>query len=92
MADKQKIDTPGKKVYSVKNMLTQERIQAAINAITAMQKDLLEALDDETYRNAEIVFDTAIASLMAHRLDVDIQEVGRSAGKEAAAPALKPAT
>lgn len=92
MADKKKFQNPGEKQYSVRDMLTQERIQTAIRDLLAIQRNLLETLADEPYQHAEAVLDTAIASLMAHQLDVDIREVGKAAGRDAAAPALRPAT
>ena len=92
MADKKKFQNPGEKQYSVRDMLTQERIQTAIRDLLAIQRNLLETLADEPYQHAEAVFDTAIASLIAHQLDVDIREVGNAAGRDAAAPVLRPAT
>lgn len=82
MADKSKFEEPGKKTYSVRDMLTQHRIQISIQYLVGIQKHLLETFGDGPYMRIEAVFDTAIASLLAHELDVDIQKVGQRGGKE----------
>lgn len=81
MADRKKFQEPGKKKYSVREMLTQERLQTALRNMLSIQRDLLETMDDGAYMLAEATFDTAIASMIAHLTDVDVREVN-GGGKE----------
>ena len=57
-----------------------------------IQTNLWQQLEAEEYEVIEKVFDTAIASVMAHLTGVDITEVAREAGQDAAAPVLQSAT
>lgn len=91
MADKTKFTKPGKKEYSVKTMITQERLQNAIKNLVGIQNNLLETMGDEQYKMAEETFDTAIASMMAHMMDIDIREVnGKEAGQSTVESVLLP--
>lgn len=90
MANKTKFIKPIEKNYSVRNMLTQERMQEAQRTLRKIQTILWDTMDDEPYEEIERVFDTAIASVIAHMMEVDTGEVGREAGKGAAAPVLMP--
>lgn len=90
MADKTKFKKPIEKNYSVRGMLTQERMQEAQRTLRKIQTILWDTMDDEAYEEIERAFDTAIASVIAHMLEVDIGEIGREAGKGAAAPVLMP--
>lgn len=92
MADKTKFKQPGKKTYSVREMLTQERLQTAIRNMISIQRELMETMADDQYKMAEETFDTAIASMVAHMTGVDVREVFRegaaSAGEYADSPTL----
>ena len=77
MADKSKFEEPGNKCYSVRDMLTQERILTATREMIYIQQYLLKTLPDKEYQNVEMIFDTAIASLLVHDLAVDIREIHR---------------
>jgi len=79
MADKNKFMRPIDKKYSVRDMLTQERMQESTKALRKMQTILWMSMDDEAYEEIEKTFDTAIASMMAHVLEVDIREIGWTA-------------
>lgn len=79
MADKNKFMRPIDKKYSVRDMLTQERMQESTKALRKMQTILWMSIDDEAYEEIEKTFDTAIASMMAHVLEVDIREIGWTA-------------
>ena len=75
MADRTKFIKPDQKVYSVRNMITQERLLKALEEFRALQTQLWNDLTDDQYEIAEEVFDTAIASMMAHAAGVDVKEI-----------------
>jgi hypothetical protein len=66
MASKEKFEKPEKKKYSVKKMLTQERLLEAMEGIRNIQTNLWDTMPDKQYERLEPIFDTAIASMMAH--------------------------
>lgn len=90
MADKKKFIKPTQKKYSVREMLTQERMQESTRALRNMQTILWNEMDDESYKEIERTFDTAIASMMAHMMTIDIREVGQKAEQDAASHVLMP--
>lgn len=90
MAKKDKFIKPLEKTYSVREMLTQERLQEATRRLRNIQTTLWNTMDDEAYEEIEWIFDTAVASMIAHMINVDIYEVGNGAAQEAHAPVLMP--
>lgn len=86
---------PEMKKYSVKDLLTEERLQEALTGMRMIQTNLWEQMDSEAYEPIEKVFDTAIASVMAHLLGVEpmkpetAAEAGKEAGQDAAQPVLQ---
>lgn len=81
---------PEMKKYSVKELLTEERLQEALTGMRMIQTNLWEQMDSETYEPIERAFDTAIASMMAHLLDVKPIKPEAAAGKEAGQDAAQP--
>lgn len=102
MEDKKKCVTEAKKAYvkpelktySVKDMLTKERLQEALTGMRRIQTDLWNDMDSRAYEPIERVFDTAIASMMAHLLEIEPikREAAAGAGQDAAQPVLQSAT
>lgn len=90
MKAKEAYKKPEMKKYSVKELLTQERLQEALTGIRTIQTNLWEQMDAETYEPIERVFDTAIASMMAHLLNIEPMEAAADAGKEAGQDAAQP--
>lgn len=87
---------PEMKKYSVKELLTEERLQEALTGMRTIQTNLWEQMDSEAYAPIEKAFDTAIASMMAHLLNVEPIKpdaaAGQEAGQDAAQPVLQSAT
>lgn len=81
---------PEMKKYSVKELLTEERLQEALTGMRMIQTNLWEQMDSEAYEPIERAFDTAIASMMAHLLDVEPIKPEVAAGKEAGQDATQP--
>lgn len=81
---------PEMKKYSVKELLTEERLQEALTGMRMIQTNLWEQMDSEAYEPIERAFDTAIASMMAHLLDVEPIKPEAAAGKEAGQEAAQP--
>lgn len=96
MKAKERFEAPEKKKYSVRGCLTSEKLQNALAGLRGIQTKLWESMDAQDYEQIEGIFDTATASMMAHLLHVDINEVGcragQEAGQDAAAPVLRSAT
>lgn len=91
MADKTKFTKPAEKKYSVREMMMPERMQEAIHTIQKIQTILWVEMDNESYKEIERALDTAIASMMAHMLEVDVKGIGQEAGQDAvAAPVMMP--
>lgn len=91
MADKNKFKKPIKKKYSIRETLTQERLQEATRTMRKIQTVLWNSMDDDAYEEIERTFDTAIASMIAHILNADVKEVnGKEAGQDAETPVLMP--
>ena len=86
---------PEMKKYSVKGLLTQERLQEALTGLRVIQTNLWETMDGEAYEAVERIFDTAIASMMAHLLEIVPMKrdaaagEGKEAGQDAAQPVLQ---
>lgn len=81
---------PETKKYSVKELLTEERLQEALTGMRMIQTNLWEQMDSEAYEPIERAFDTAIASMMAHLLDVEPIKPEAASGKEAGQDAAQP--
>lgn len=94
MKAKETYKKPEMKKYSVKELLTQERLQEALTGIRMIQTNLWEQMDSEAYEPIERAFDTAIASMMAHILEIEPikREAAAGAGQDAAQPVLQSAT
>ena len=75
MADSTKFTKPDQKVYSIRKMLTQERLLKALEEFRALQTHLWSELPDDQYEMTEEIFDTAIASMMAFVTGVDVSEI-----------------
>lgn len=90
MKAKETYKKPESKKYSVKELLTQERLQEALTGIRVIQTNLWEQMDAEAYEPIERAFDTAIASMMAHLLNIEPMETAAGAGKEAGQDAAQP--
>lgn len=75
MADSTKFTKPNQKVYSIRKMLTQERLLKALEEFRALQTHLWSELPDDQYEMTEEIFDTAIASMMAFVTGVDVSEI-----------------
>lgn len=95
MKAKETYKKPESKKYSVKELLTQERLQEALTGIRVIQTNLWEQMDAEAYEPIERAFDTAIASMMAHLLNIEHMEpeaaagAGKEAGQDAEQPVLQ---
>lgn len=93
MEAKKEYVKPEMKKYSVKELLTEERLQEALTGMRMIQTNLWEQMDSESYEPIERAFDTAIASMMAHLLDVEPIKpevaAGKDAGQDAAQPVLQ---
>lgn len=74
MADREKFVRPDKKAYSVKELLKDERLQEAMSELRGLQTYLWETTPDEVYEKIERTFDTAMASMMAHLMNIVIDE------------------
>lgn len=70
MKAKEVFQDPGKKKYSVKELLKKDRLTDAIMGMITMQRKLWETMSAENYAEIEKTFDTAIACMMANMLDV----------------------
>lgn len=90
MEAKKEYVKPEMKKYSVKELLTEERLQEALTGMRMIQTNLWEQMDSESYEPIERAFDTAIASMMAHLLDVEPIKPEAAAGKEAGQDAAQP--
>lgn len=77
MADPKKFVEPEKKKYSTKKLLTQDRLMQSMIGLRDIQTELWKTMPDDKYEQLEEVFDTAIASMMAHMCGV------KPAGKRA---------
>ena len=75
MADSAKFTKPDQKVYSIRKMLTQDRLLKALEEFRALQTHLWSELPDDQYEMTEEIFDTAIASMMAFVTGVDVSEI-----------------
>ena len=75
MADSAKFTKPDQKVYSIRKMLTQDRLLKALEEFRALQTHLWSELPDDQYEMTEEIFDTAIASMMG----VDVSEININA-------------
>lgn len=75
MADSAKFTKPDQKVYSIRKMLTQDRLLKALEEFRALQTHLWSELPDDQYEMTEEIFDTAIASMMAIVTGVDVSEI-----------------
>ena len=79
MADSAKFTKPDQKVYSIRKMLTQDRLLKALEEFRALQTHLWSELPDDQYEMTEEIFDTAIASMMAIVTGVDVSEININA-------------
>ena len=75
MADSAKFTKPDQKVYSIRKMLTQDRLLKALEEFRALQTHLWSELPDDQYEMTEEIFYTAIASMMAIVTGVDVSEI-----------------
>ena len=75
MADSAKFTKPDQKVYSIRKMLTQDRLLKALEEFRALQTHLWSELPDDQYEMTEEIFDTAIASMMAIVTGVDVSAI-----------------
>lgn len=73
MADKKKYLDPRRKGYGVKELLTLDRMSDAMEGLRLIQVRLWETMPDQTYEKLEKVFDTAMASLMAHTIGIEVK-------------------
>lgn len=75
MADSAKFTKPDQKVYSIRKMLTQDRLMKALEEFRALQTHLWSELPDDQYEMTEEIFDTAISAMMAIVTGVDVSEI-----------------